>query len=345
MAPVARIRMLNLRKAVAGAASGAPPSSDTAVTTVAPTPSIFLANAEEAKKEEMEMSVGAGADVDLRSKFGAVYDQGSIGSCTANAICGAYRLLDPDDSFWPSRLYVYTKERMMMDPGKPITDSGSYAALGLSWIQNTGVCPESDWPYDITKVNVVPPSSCDVSAAGHKLGGTHDLTVGVTTMNGVIANMQASLESGLPVLLAIAVYDSFMSNVVAATGVVPVPRKNSEQLLGGHEVTVLGFQSAQNRFIVANSWGTNWGVDGFFYLPYDYIRDPNLAFDFLTFSKVVRPPPPPPPPSPPPPPQPKPPQPKPPAPPKPKPKPPAPPKPKPKPPPPTPPRRRQRRPT
>jgi hypothetical protein len=107
--------------------------------------------------------------VDLRSKFGLVYDQGQVGSCTANAIAGAYRLLETDKSFEPSRMYIYAKERLEQDPGQPLTDSGSDAAIGLDWIQKHGVCPESVWRYEESKVNVVPPASADEAAKSHKL--------------------------------------------------------------------------------------------------------------------------------------------------------------------------------
>jgi Papain family cysteine protease len=255
--------------------------------------------------------------VDLRSKFGVPYDQLQIGSCTANAICGAYRLLEADKSFDPSRMYVYDEERLTASPGQPLTDSGSDAAIGLTWILNHGVCPESVWPYDQTKVNVVPPASCTTAAAAHKLGGIFDLTAGASTRNQVIQNMQTALGEGLPVLIAVAVYQSFMTQSVANTGIIPIPDKNNEQLEGGHEMCVVGFQPDQQRFIVANSWGPSWGAAGFCYMPYAYFQDGDLSFEFLAFSKVVAPTPPPTPtptphppvptPPPPPPPQPKPP--------------------------------------
>ena len=237
---------------------------------------------------ELAQSRTPSKGIDMRSQFGPVYDQMQIGSCTANAICGAYKLLEADKKFNPSRLYVYAKERLCQSPNQPLVDSGSDAAIGLDWIRNHGVCPESDWPYDQNKVNIPPPSKCDIDARSHKLTGIHDLTVGTNgNQNTVLQNMCTSLDAGLPVLLAITIYDSFMTEAVASSGVVPMPNKKKENLEGGHEVCVVGYQPAQRRFIVANSWASDWGANGFFYLPYDYILDSDLSFEFLCFSNIV----------------------------------------------------------
>jgi C1A family cysteine protease len=39
--------------------------------------------------------------------------------------------------------------------------------------------------------------------------------------------------------------------------------------LGGHAVLVVGYRD--DNFIVQNSWGSDWGEDGFAYLPNDYV--------------------------------------------------------------------------
>jgi hypothetical protein len=237
--------------------------------------------------------------VDMRPIFGAPYDQGKLRSCTANAIAAAYRILSPDKSFQPSRLYIYAKERLMQAPYKPLADMGSDAALGLAWVQEHGVPDETEWPYDVHNVNVVPPSTCDASAKLHRLSGVVDLAANVEAgpegSNGpeLFEAILDTLDAQQPVLVAVTLYESFLTKSTAKTGVIPMPNASLEKLEGGHELLIIGYQPQTARFIVANWWGGHWGLGGFCLMPFDYFRNSDLAFEFLTFSKVINEPSPP----------------------------------------------------
>ena len=84
------------------------------------------------------------------------------------------------------------------------------------------------------------------------------------------------------------VYDSFLSAQVMKSGKVPMPNKRKETRLGGHCVCMVGYNDINSTFICANSWGSGWGQNGFFFLPYNYIKDATLSIDFtvLTFSSA-----------------------------------------------------------
>ena len=83
----------------------------------------------------------------------------------------------------------------------------------------------------------------------------------------------------------ISVYESFESSAVAKSGKVPMP-KPKEKMLGGHAILAVGYDDTQRRFIIRNSWGPDWGVKGYFTLPYEYVLDSNLADDFWTIRTV-----------------------------------------------------------
>src|SRR5437763_15243788 len=93
------------------------------------------------------------ARIDLRKQCPPVYDQGQLGSCTANAIGGAIEFdqikqnLSP--IFVPSRLFIYYNERSM--EGTVNSDSGAQIRDGMKSVGTVGVCPEDMWPYNITK--------------------------------------------------------------------------------------------------------------------------------------------------------------------------------------------------
>jgi C1A family cysteine protease len=73
---------------------------------------------------------------------------------------------------------------------------------------------------------------------------------------------------------------------VAQTGIVPMPSPQ-EQLLGGHCVVAVGYDDAQQRFIVRNSWGEGWGKNGYCTMPYAYLTDTDLSSDFWTIRLVA----------------------------------------------------------
>lgn len=98
--------------------------------------------------------------------------------------------------------------------------------------------------------------------------------------------MKACLASGYPFAFGFTVYENFESDAVAATGVVPMPG-TSEQVLGGHAVLAVGYDDAQQRFIVRNSWGSAWGMGGYFTMPYAYLTNPDLASDFWKIQAVT----------------------------------------------------------
>ena len=54
----------------------------------------------------------------------------------------------------------------------------------------------------------------------------------------------------------------------------------NEKVLGGHAVMAVGYNDDKKVIIVRNSWGVNWGDNGYFYMPYAFITDKNMCSDF-----------------------------------------------------------------
>ena len=96
---------------------------------------------------------------DLRPHCPAVYDQGMLGSCTANAIGGAVefdRIKQKLADFVPSRLFIYYNERVI--EGTVGSDSGAQLRDGIKSVASQGACPEPEWPYEIAKFTQKPPA-------------------------------------------------------------------------------------------------------------------------------------------------------------------------------------------
>jgi C1A family cysteine protease len=211
--------------------------------------------------------------VDLRSKMPKVYDQGQLGSCTANAIGAAFEFGQVKQGlkdFMPSRLFIYYNERAM--EGTIDTDSGAMIRDGMKSISKLGVCTEDTWPYEISQFTQKPPAKAYTEAKKHQ-------ALVYRRVMGQLHQMQGCLAQGYPFVLGFSVYESFMSPEVAKTGKVPLPPRG-EQLIGGHAVLAVGYDDAEQSFIVRNSWGTGWGIKGYCLMPYGYLTDPQLARDF-----------------------------------------------------------------
>lgn len=217
--------------------------------------------------------------VDLRSQCPAVYDQGQLGSCTANAIGAALefdQMKQGESAFTPSRLFIYYNERVI--EGTVSSDSGGQIRDGVKSVNQQGAPPEVDWPYDITKFADQPPQQAYDDASQHK-------SVLYQRLTQTLSQFKGCLASGYPFVFGFVVYESFESQQVASTGQAPMPTAG-EQQIGGHAVLAVGYDEDQQRFIVRNSWGTTWGMNGYFTLPYPYLLQQTLSSDFWTIRTV-----------------------------------------------------------
>lgn len=230
----------------------------------------------------------------------SIYDQGIIGSCTANAIALLYKMKNTiNPSYEPSRLYIYAKSRLLHS--KVLEDEGSDVIYGMEIASRIGICSEKMWPYDISKVNVIPPKSCDDDAKSYKIAGR--VFIDTTMSDPILLNIiNKTLVSGSPILTAIMLYKSFMDEMVIRTGNVQVPKcKNIfdsndpiDPFIGGHEVLMVGYDDKMKVFICANSWGSEWGCKpsdartrGYFYIPYDYILNRDFCIQLCTFKNII----------------------------------------------------------
>ncbi len=219
------------------------------------------------------------AKVDLTALCPPVYDQGQLGSCTANAIAGAIEFEQRKQNilrFAPSRLFIYYNERAM--EGTTGSDSGAMLRDGMRCINVKGACSETLWPYNESEVLNQPPQGCYQAALIHR--SLHYAHVPQT-----VEYMKTCLAAGFPFVFGFSVFDSFESNQVAQTGIVPMPDP-SESMIGGHAVLAVGYDETTQRFLVRNSWGPSWGINGYFTIPYAYLSSRNLASDLWTLRVI-----------------------------------------------------------
>lgn len=215
--------------------------------------------------------------VDLRARCPPVLDQGSLGSCTACAVTACHRFQDLQ--FEPSVLFMYYNSRAIQ--GTIDYDSGSSTRNAIKMGVQYGSCSTAQWPYMINMYTTKPPTACYTEGLLHQINRYAAITRTANAIEGAIA-------SGFPVVFGFLVYSSFMSNAVATTGIVPIPNMKREQLLGGHAMMIVGYNRTKQLFIVQNSWGTDWGDRGFCYMPYAFVLNARLSFDFWVIYSVEK---------------------------------------------------------
>ena len=226
--------------------------------------------------------------VDMRSQCPAPYNQQQLGSCTANAAAGALefdQIKQKLPIFMPSRLFIYYNERVA--EGTVSSDSGASLSESVQALATYGAPPETLWPYNANQFTVKPPANAYTVGAKNK-------AITYSSVNQDLNSIQSCLASGYPMLLGFTVYDSFESAAVASNGIVPMPAA-TEEVLGGHAVLAVGYNAGSTTvngapprtFIVRNSWGPYWGAKGYFYMPFEYLLDPNLSDDFWQINHVA----------------------------------------------------------
>jgi C1A family cysteine protease len=216
--------------------------------------------------------------VDLRPKMPEVYNQWALGSCTANATAAALQYLDTvqkEPTVMPSRLFVYYGAREL--EGTIDQDAGAMIRDAIKVVVNQGACSEQLWPYDITKFAWRPSENCYLEAVKERV-------IVYSRLTETVRGMMSTLATGFPFIFGVALYNSFETEEVSRTGKVPMPGLD-ESPVGNHAMLCVGYNLAERYFIVRNSWGADWGDQGYCYIPFCYLGDNQLATDMWVLQK------------------------------------------------------------
>ena len=208
-----------------------------------------------------------------------VYDQGQTSSCTGQSHAAqedACRILQGMPPLLGSRLFVYYNARLA--EGSQGTDGGAQIRDVLKAANRYGVCAESTWAFSPNLVTIQPAPPAYTEAVKHR-----DLVYSSVPLSLIM--FKQLLTHRYTINVGIQVFESFESDAVASTGVVPMPNVIEEQCLGGHAVLVEGYDNSRMAFHVRNSWGAAWGDKGYFWLPYAYML-PDLMSDAWVLESV-----------------------------------------------------------
>lgn len=213
------------------------------------------------------------------------FDQGQLGSSSASAVCSAYELVVnraekmqklPVSNFKCSRMFVYYNSRALQNNTEQ--DTGASLRNTFQAIRDSGVCQESVWSYDISKFAVKPSDAIYESAEGNNI-------IKYERLGPHMQQFKACLNDGFPFVFGFKIFNGFRSLENDKGGMLAIP--SEEEIASTPEPETqaglaVGYNDASKCITVLNSWGKSFGDNGFFYMPYDYISNRNLCFDFWT---------------------------------------------------------------
>ena len=220
-----------------------------------------------------------------------ILNQGNLGSCVPNAFSSIVQRLV---GVLPSRLYLYFNGRVGTGYSNK-EDSGLDLSDALQIFTSYALPPESLWTYTPSNYSRLPPSTTYTSPpiSSKKIKYLPIIQTDTNIMNSIYLKN--------PVIFGIYVYTSFLTAVVAKTGIIPLPNTQRERLQGGHCIFIVGWTKYQNvdYYIIQNSWGANWGNTGsttfapnngtnggYAYIPKAYVLNPRLSFELFSITAI-----------------------------------------------------------
>ncbi len=219
--------------------------------------------------------------VDLRADCSPIEDQGQIGSCTANAACGAleYHEKTAHRPQVPlSRMFVYFNARRRA--GRVPQDSGAQIAEAMAALLAYGAPEEQRWPYDVNLFAAEPPPDIFAEALRRQAPEYARVERGTGTLG--------ALAHGYPVVFGISLPMRCFQEA-GDTGLIPVPTSEERAQAatqGGHAMLMVGYDQDEETYLLRNSWGTGWGNQGYCRIPFRAVEENTRPDDFWILGKL-----------------------------------------------------------
>ncbi len=219
--------------------------------------------------------------VDLREFCSQIEDQEQIGSCTANAAAGLVEYFE-NRAFGryidASRLFIYKASRNLLGFQG---DTGAYLRSAMEALVLFGAPPEDYWPYDIARFDEEPSSFLYALGANYQATKYFRLDPNGASTAQVLQNIKTFLVAGFPSMFGFPVYKEYKN---PPDGKVAYPTAQS-YYYGGHANVAVGYDDTmmigddKGALLVRNSWGPDWGLEGYAWLSYKYVTS-GLANDW-----------------------------------------------------------------
>jgi len=244
----------------------------------------------------MESEKALPAAFDLREWCSPIENQGALGSCTANAAVGLVEYFEKrafGKHIDASRLFLYKVSRNLLHW---TGDRGAFLRTTMGGLTLFGAPPEEYWQYTDKSpdFDAEPTAFCYAFAQNFQAITYYRLDPPGSERSTLLNRIKTSLSAGLPSMFGFTVYSSYTQ--ANSAGLIPFPTAG-DKIVGGHAVVAVGYddstriknanpggQETIGALLIRNSWGTEWGIDGYGWLPYQYVLQ-GLATDWWSLLK------------------------------------------------------------
>lgn len=224
--------------------------------------------------------------VDLRKNFTEIKNQGQQGSCLAFTITSIFEYMmkmnDAQD-YDLSEAFLYYNARNLDDTGdvSTQTDTGSRFKPAMDSLTEYGIALEKFCKYDDGVYDRRPTEEAYADAATRKL-------IKALNVERSVDAIKSALAEGYPVAASFTLCSSFYpskgyismpTEAEIESALTEDPKDEDSGKHTRHAMAIVGFSDQLNMFLVRNSWGKDWGDNGYCYIPYDYIAHDKL-FNF-----------------------------------------------------------------
>lgn len=229
--------------------------------------------------------------VDNRKWCSPVDDQGELGSCGPTAALSMFEYMENrafGNYIDGSRLFTYWNTRNIMGAQYLDVDSGVYNRSVMKAIVKVGVIPETLWPYDISTFANLP--TTDMFLNKQPYNALSYVRLDTSYGRQYVDRIRTFLNNGYALLTGLAVYDNIF-NITKQNPVLEYPVPGVDKEAGGHAVMIAGYdddmptKTGNGAFLIKNSWGAEWGDNGYFWLPYKYFEN-GIALDTWTITGI-----------------------------------------------------------
>lgn len=242
---------------------------------------------------------------DLRAWCSPIENQMHLGSCTAHAAAGVVEYFERrafGRHIDASRLFVYKTTRNLLGW---VGDTGAWLRNTMGALVLCGAPPERYWPYtDRKQPGPAGARTFDdeptpfVYAVADNFEALryfcHDPLGQNIPPATVLASVKRWLAAKIPSMFGFYGFPSSRDTDVKGGFPYPCP---GERAIWGHAVVAVGYddkkkikntkcnKTTTGALLIRNSWGSEWGDNGYGWLPYAYVHS-KLALDFWSLLRM-----------------------------------------------------------